>query len=168
MKLTLLLMLTLTGTANAARVTVPGTTLTLEVPAGFELMAAETIAIKYPRGNAPKMVYTTPDTQVNIAFAYNETATLKATDVNDFGKAMSELFQKQMPQLKYLKNGPLKLAGRDWYELEFTMQAADQPIYNHMLFSSDKGHPLIVTVNATTRKLPQYQKVLDATLNSLK
>lgn len=168
MKTVALLPLILLGTVQAARVTVPGTTLSIDIPAAFQPMNAETIAIKYPRGNPPQAVYTTPDTQVNIAFTFNQKAPLKATDLNDFGKAMSQLFQQQMPELKYLKNGPLKLAGRDWYELEFTMQAADQPIYNHMLITSDKGHPLIVAVNATTKKLPQYQKTLDSALKSLK
>lgn len=164
----LLLLALLSGVSQAARVTVPGTTLSLEVPPGLKPMDAGMLAIKYPRGNPPQAVYTTPDTQVNIAFTYDRNSPLKAAELNDFGQAMSKLFQQQMPELKYLKNGPLKLAGRDWYELEFTMRAADQPIYNHMLITSDKGHPLIVAVNATTRQLPKYQKTLDAALSSLK
>ncbi|WP_291426756.1 hypothetical protein [Deinococcus sp.] len=164
----LLLLALLSGTAQTARVTVPGTTLSLEVPAGFTLMDAETVAIKYPRGNPPLAVYTTPDTQVNIAFTYDQKSPLKAADLNKFGQTTSKLFQQQMPELKYLKNGPLKRSGRDWYELEFTMQAVDQPIYNHILFTSDKRHPLIVAVNATTKQLPKYQKTLDAALSSLK
>ena len=164
----LILLALLSGLAQAARVTVPGTTLSLEVPSGFKRMDAEMVAIKYPRGNPPQAVYTTPDTQVNLAFTYDQKSPLKAADLNDFGRAMSKLFQQQMPELKFMKNGPLKLSGRNWYELEFTMQAADQPIYNHMLITSDKGHPLMVTVNATTKQLPKYQKTLEAALSSLK
>lgn len=163
-----LLSLALLGTVQAERITIPSTPFSIEIPAGFSPMDAEMIAVKYPRGNRPQVVYTTSDTQVNIAFTFNDKAKLVAADLNDFGRAMSKVFEQQMPQLKYLKNGPLTLAGRPWYELEFTMQAADQPVYNHMLFTSFKDHPLIVTVNATTKQLPKYQKVLDNALRSLK
>ncbi len=153
--------------ALAARVTVPGTTLSLEVPPGFAPMTADVIALKYPRGVPPRLVYTTPDTRVNIAFELRD-ATLPAGQLKAFGAYMKAFIASNLRVLSWERNGLRALGGRDWYELAFTFQAADQPVYDRILITSEQGRALVVTANATVTALPQHRGALDAALNSIR
>ena len=153
--------------ALATRVTVPGTTLSLEVPSGFTRMTADMIALKYSRGVPPRMVYTTADSRVNIAFELRDSK-LPAARLGEFGVFMKDFIGKNIKVLKWEGSGPRSLGGRAWYELAFTFQATDQPVYDRLLITSEQGRALVVTVNATTQDLPKYRPVLDQAINSLR
>ena len=159
----------LPATALAARVRVPGTSVSVDVPAGFVPMPKSVIDSKYSRGgNPPSAVYSTPGPhwEVNIAFALRGTA-LPAGDLAPV-QAGLERSISGTPGFRWVRHGIVKSGGRDWIDLAFWVNGLDTPIYNHLRVTREGGKTLIVTGNVTQKLYPKYGSVLDAAMNGLK
>lgn len=154
---------------QAARVTVPGTTVSLDVPAGFVPMPQAVIASKYSRGSQPPTaVYSTPGPhwEVNIAFAVRDVA-LPAGDLAPV-QASLERSVSSTPGLRWVSRGVVKSAGRDWVDLRFWVNGIDTPIYNHLRVTREGHKTLLVSVNVTQKLYAKYSPQIEAAMSSLK
>ncbi|GGQ97300.1 hypothetical protein [Deinococcus ruber] len=164
-----LLALLLCFPAHAARVTVPGTSVSIDVPAGFVPMPKSVIDSKYSRGGLPPTaVYSTPGPhwEVNIAFALRDTA-LPAGDLAPV-QAGLERSISATPGFRWVKRGIVKSAGREWIDLQFWVDGLDTPIYNHLRVTREGQKTLLVTANVTKKLYAKYAAQLDAAMNGLK
>jgi hypothetical protein len=153
----------------AARVTVPGTTVSLNVPAGFIPMPAEVLKLKYSRGGLPPtQVYSTPGPhwEVNIAFALRNVA-LPKSDLLAVQKSL-ENSVSGTPGFRWVAHGIERVGGRDWIVLQFWVDGLDTPIYNHLRVSAEGQKTLLVTANVTKKLYAKYAPQLDAAMKSLK
>ncbi|WP_425147163.1 hypothetical protein [Deinococcus sp.] len=163
------LALLLPGSALGERLTVPGTSVSVDVPAGFVPMPKSVIDSKYSRGGLPPTaVYSTPGPhwEVNIAFALRNTA-LPAGDLAPV-QAGLERSITATPGFRWVKRGIVKSGGRDWIDLEFWVDGIDTPIYNHLRVTREGQKTLLVTGNVTKALYPKYGAVIDAAMNGLK
>ena len=105
------------------------------MPESFEVMSDELRRIKYPV-NAPRYIYTTPDTTVNLNV--NLGGTLNSEDVAAFGKQMLAMLKNAFPSAKF---GEAKIIEStvNIFFVEFISVAIDQPVYNAMFFFSLDG-----------------------------
>jgi hypothetical protein len=161
--------LTLASFTLAARVPVPTTTLSIELPADFAVMTTEAIATKYGRGGQrPSTVYSTPgpNYSVNIAFRLVEQA-LTPKQLPEIKPSLEKAIQAT-PGFRWVSRGFTKLAGREWIVLRFWVDGLDAPIYNDMRVTSENGKLLIVTANSSTSAYSKYSAKLTAALLSLK
>ena len=163
------LTLTLASPALAARTTVSGTSLSIELPGDFVPMTSEAIATKYGRGGQrPSTVYSTPgpNYSVNIAFRLAEQA-LTPKQLPEVKPVLEKAIQAT-PGFRWVSRGFTKLAGREWIVLRFWVDGLDAPIYNDMRVTSEGGKLLIVTANSSTSAYSKYSAKLSAALLSLK
>ncbi len=156
-------------TAQAARVTIPATTVSLEVPAGFVAMPKSVIDSKYSRGgNPPSTVYSTPGPHwdVNIAFALRNTP-LPAGNLAPVQAGLERSIQAT-PGFRWVKHGIVKSGKREWIDLQFWVNGVDTPIYNHLRLTREGRKTLIVTANVTRAQYAKYGRTLDNAMNGLK
>lgn len=167
---TILLAALLTGLpTSAARVTVPGTTVSVDVPAGFVPMPKSVIDSKYSRGSAPPTaVYSThgPHWDVNIAFALRDQP-LPAGDLAPVQAALERSIAPT-PGLRWVGRRVVKSGGREWIDLQFWVRGLDTEIYNHLRVTRQGQKMLLVTTNMTKAQYLKYGAHLDATMNGLK
>ncbi len=169
LSLSLTFSLLLAPSALAARVTIPGTGTSLDVPAGFVVMPKSVIESKYSRGGTPpSTVYSTPGPHwdVNIAFVLRNTA-LPAGSLAPVQAGLERSIQGT-PGFRWVSHRIVKSGGRDWIDLQFWVDGADQPIYNHLRVTRDGQRALIVTANATKAQYAKYGPALDRAMNGLK
>lgn len=162
-------LLLLGSPALSARVKVPGTSVSINVPAGFVPMPAEILALKYARGaQPPTQVYSTPGPSwaVNIAFALQKRA-LPAGDLSPVRLSLESGIEK-LPGFRWVRHDVQNIAGRDWIVLQFWVDGLDTPIYNHLRVSREGNQTLLVTANVTKALYPKYAATLDAAMQSLK
>ena len=155
--------------AGASRVTVPGTTVSVDVPTGFVLMPQSVVGSKYSRGSAPPTaVYSTPGPHwdVNIAFALRDQA-LPAGDLAPVQAALERSIAPT-PGLRWVSRRTLKSGGREWIDLQFWVRGLDTEIYNHLRVTREGQKTLLVTANMTKAQYPKYAKQLDAAMNGLR
>ncbi|MDE6362631.1 MAG: hypothetical protein K2L53_06595, partial [Clostridia bacterium] len=109
--------------------------ITAIMPRNFIVMSDEIRKIKYPV-NAPKYIYTTPDTTVNLNVNLN--GSLQEKDVFDFGRYMLTALKNAYPTAKF---GEAKLIEkpRKVFFIDFITAGMDQSIYNAMFFFSYNG-----------------------------
>ncbi len=109
--------------------------ITAIMPSNFIVMSDEIRKIKYPV-NAPKYIYTTPDTTVNLNFNIN--GVLQEKDVFDFGRYMLTTLKNVYQTAKF---GEAKLIDnpRKVFFFDFITAGIDQSIYNAMFFFSYDG-----------------------------
>ncbi|WP_293912866.1 hypothetical protein [Deinococcus sp.] len=165
----ILLTLLLAPSAQAARVPVPATTLSIELPADFTAMTTGAIATKYGRGGQrPTTVYSTPgpNYSVNIAFRLAEQA-VTPQQLPELKSALEKAVQAT-PGFRWVSRGFTKVAGREWIVLRFWVDGLDAPIYNDMRVTSESGKMLLVTANSSTSAYSKYSAKLTAALLSLK
>ncbi|WP_216323194.1 hypothetical protein [Deinococcus aestuarii] len=161
--------LLLASQAADTRVTVPGTGVSLALPAGFVPMPPEVVALKYSRGGTPPTsVYSTPGPSwaVNIAFAVRDVQ-LPPGDLSPAQAALERSVQGT-PGFRWVKHGIERVSGRDWIVLQFWVNGLDQPIYNHLRATREGKKTLLVTANVTKTLYPKYAAQLDAAMKSLK
>ncbi len=109
--------------------------VTAVMPRNFIVMSDEMRRIKYPV-NAPKYIYTTPDSTVNLNM--NFVGALKESDVFAFGQQMLTLLKGAYPAAKFGEAKRL-VSPRNIFYVDFLTQAIDQTIYNAMFFFSYDG-----------------------------
>ncbi|MDE6550904.1 MAG: hypothetical protein K2M44_05355 [Clostridia bacterium] len=109
--------------------------VTAIMPRNFIVMSDEMRRIKY-RANAPKYIYTTPDSTVNLNL--NFLGALNESDVVAFGQQMLSALKGAYPTAKF---GEVKLIDtpRKIYFVDFITQASDQSVYNAMFFFCYNG-----------------------------
>jgi hypothetical protein len=165
----LLSLLLLAPPPLAERVTVPGTTVSINVPTGFIPMPPDVLQLKYSRGGLPPaQVYSTPgpNWEVNIAFALRNVA-LPKSDLLSVQKSLENSVNKT-PGFRWVKRGIERVGGRDWIVLRFWVNGLDTPIYNHLRVSAEGQQTLLVTANVTKKLYAKYAPQLDAAMQSLK
>lgn len=160
--------LLLSPVADAARVGLAGTTLSMDVPADFVKMPQDVIDLKYSRGRPPGTVYSTPGPSwaVNIAFDKRDVA-VSPTQLKDV-RASLERSVAGVPGFRWVSRGVRQIGGRDWVVMQFWVQGLDTTLYNDLRATSDGGKLLLVTANVTKELYPKYGKALGAALDSLK
>ena len=155
--------------ASASRVTVPGTTVSVDVPAGFVPMPKSVIDTIYSRGSSQGLtVYSTPgpDWDVNIAFALRD-QTLPAGNLAPVQATMERTIAPT-PGLRWVKRGVVRSGGREWIDLQFWVKPFATESYNHVRVTRQGQKTLVVTAIMTKAQYSRYGARLDAALNGLK
>ncbi len=112
-----------------------GGAITAIIPESFTVMPEEMRRIKYPT-NAPRYIYTTPDSTVNLNFTFG--GSLREDDVFAFGKQMIGSLKNTFPAAMFGEAKQIS-SPRNLVSVEFITQAIDQNIYNSMFFFSLGG-----------------------------
>lgn len=117
------------------RASVADDRITAIMPKNFIVMPDEMRRIKY-RANAPKYIYTTPDSRVNLNL--NILGPLSEDDVFAFGQQMLGALKSAYPAAKFgeAKRFTLK---RNIFFVDFITAGLDQNVYNAMFFFSIDG-----------------------------
>ncbi|MFB9991961.1 hypothetical protein ACFFLM_08310 [Deinococcus oregonensis] len=159
----------MTPPSVAGRVTMPGTTVSINVPSGFIPMPTDILQLQYSRGGVPPTQgYSTPgpNWEVNIASALRKVA-LPKSDVLSVQKSL-ENSVNITPGFRWVKRGIERVGGRDWIVLQFWVNEVDTPIYNHLRVSAEGQQTLVGTANVTKKLYAKYAPQLDAAMRSLK
>lgn len=109
--------------------------VTAIMPKNFIVMSEEMRRIKY-RANAPRYIYTTPDSTVNLTM--NIKGALKESDVFAFGQQMLGALKGVYPAAKF-GEAQLITRKRNIFFFDFITAGLDQTIYNAMFFFSFGG-----------------------------
>ncbi|MDE7396028.1 MAG: DUF1272 domain-containing protein [Clostridiales bacterium] len=117
------------------RAAVADNRVTAIMPKNFIVMPEEMRRIKY-RANAPKYIYTTPDSTVNLNL--NIVGALKEEDVFAYGQQMLSALKGIYPGAKF-GEAQRFTRKRNIFMIDFITQGADQSIYNAMFFFSFGG-----------------------------
>ena len=168
-RLALLAVMALTAFALAERVRVPGTDISLELPAGFVQMPPDILKLKYSRGGLPPTsVYSTPGPSwaVNIAFALRNVA-LPSGDLTP-ARLSLERSLVGVPGFRWVRHELQTQAGREWIVLEFWVSGLDTPIYNSLWVTRQGENTLLVSANVTEKLYPDYAAPLRKAMQSLK
>lgn len=134
--------------------------LKIYLPDFFEIMSAEMAALKYPSARRPELIYTNPDTTINLSF--NHTATKLKTDITEeemteFKDYMLEVIQKMQPAAEILSEGVEEINGQQLGYLEFVTPALDTDIYNFNFLVELQGRALICSFNCIAEKMTDWK-----------
>ena len=158
--------------ASATRVTVPGTTVSVDVPSGFVPMPKSVIERKYPRGSdLPVAVYSTPgpDWDVRVAFALHN-HTLPAGDLTPVQAELEDMVVSTPGLLRWVNRSIIKSGGREWIDLQFwiTRLDLDTKNYNLVRVTRQGQKTLVVSAFVPLTQYSRYGTQLDAAMNGLK
>lgn len=117
------------------RASVADDRVTAIMPKNFIVMPEEIRRIKY-RVNAPRYIYTTPDSLVNLTMSIG--GTLKNSDVFAFGQQMLSALKSATPTAKFGEAKQIT-RNRNIVYFDFIVAGMDQSIYNAMFFFSFGG-----------------------------
>lgn len=140
--------------------------ITFDAPQSFKPLPPELIAVKFPRGSAPRYVVGNKTGATTIAYDIKPHDMLES-DVDDARVAFTRLFPGLIANLEWKKNETISISGRKWAILEMTSRAIDTDIYNIMLFTSYKGKMLVFNFNSTKKEFPHYEAALRNSINSI-
>ena len=162
----LLLAATITVFARE-KITIPGSTVTLEAPIDFTPLTAEEIAVKFPRTKPPG--YVVGNARRTTTIAYD----LKPHPIKDdtleqglevFGTIMGRIVANVVWKRKEI----ISMAGQRWIFLELTSSAVDTDIYNIILITPFEGQMLIFNFNSTKEDFPKQEAALRASVASIR
>lgn len=135
----------------------------IKMPKNFEIMNDETIAIKYPNGNAPTIVYTNETGSINVALNMNDVI-MKNSDIEKYIKTMEETYEQ------YVDSVNVKFFERDNHkigEIEFVSPATDTNIYNRLIAFSVDNKLRIVSFNCTEKYIDEWKEVSEFIIESI-
>lgn len=116
------------------------------LPKQFTLLSKEYAKIKYPSENRPALIYSNPETTVNLTFSHKQeklAAGQEAEVCDAFGQVMRRLY----PTCRILQQGLVQARNNQAAWMDFVVPAMDTAIYNLLFVTPVKGRMLIGTCN---------------------
>lgn len=136
----------------------------LKIPTDFQIMSDEMISVKYPNGNPPSLVYTNERGTINVALVMNDVA-LKNTQIEEYIKTMESTYKNYSynVEVNFWERNNHKIG-----EMEFTTQASDTEIYNHIIAFSVDGKLRLVNFNCTKEISEEWKEISKFIIESIK
>lgn len=135
----------------------------LKIPKEFKIMSDEVIAIKYPSGNAPTLVYTNETGSINVVLNLNDVP-MKNSDIEKYIKTMEDTYKQYVNSINvdFWERNNYKIR-----EIEFISPATDTNIYNRMIAFSVNGNLRIVSFNCTEKYIDEWKEVSEFIIESI-
>ena len=150
------------STANAReKITIPGTTISLQAPVGFTPLTDTEIGNKFSRNSAPKYVMGNARRGTSIAYDLKPTP-IKDAELEQGLATFETLMVRVVPNLVWKRKEIIEQAGQRWIYLEMTSSAIDTNIYNIMLITPFEGKMLIFNFNSTKEEFGEQEAALRA------
>jgi hypothetical protein len=131
----------------------------ISVPAALGPMPEELKRLKYPVGNPPREVFSDEDGAVNVAAnrtAFPKGGNLDETAVESSATTIGRIRNITAWHFKGLRD----IGGRRFGVLEFTGKAIDTDVYSYIYFTQVDDTLVLLTVNSTVNKLPEWKAAL--------
>ncbi|TXL72845.1 hypothetical protein FHP25_24070 [Vineibacter terrae] len=140
--------------------------VSLQLPADFRPMTRDEITRKYPRSQPPQFAFTDGDglTQT-IAVSRWQFSPGSPPPLSDLGADMYRRVAVQSG-ITMRRNGLVEIGARQWYALEFTVQAVDQPIENLMRITTINNYIVILAASVTSKLYPEREEALRTAIES--
>lgn len=116
------------------------------LPKDFELLGKEFVKIKYPSENRPDIIYSNPETTVNVSFLHKQEklAAGQEAEVRDY---LSHVVHNLYPSCGILDKNSVQAGENEAAWMDFLAPAMDSYVYNMMFFTPLKGRLLMGTCN---------------------
>ena len=166
----LLLGLLLAATATVfarEKITIPGSTVTLEAPAGFTPLTAAEIAAKFPRTWPPGYVVGNARRTTSIAYDLKPQP-IKDDTLEQGLEVFGTMMGRMVANVVWKRKEIISMAGQRWIFLELTSSAIDTDIYNIMLITPFEGQMLIFNFNSTKEDFAKQEAALRAIVASIR
>jgi hypothetical protein len=152
---------------HAGQVTFASGKITFQPPEGFVALTREEIGRKYPATNPPEQVFAIERQGVSIAFDVLPMAFPPGPLAASLKQVAAGIGQSA-PGMVWLKQEVVTFSGRSWMHLEFTHQAIDQRIHNHIYLTNFEGKILRFGMNSTVALYGKYQAALEKSRDTLR
>jgi len=140
--------------------------LEMLIPASFNLMDDDMLAVKYPmEGRRPSEVYTNEAGSVNVALNHTQNRH-KASELHQ----NKQVLQKQFghPTIKFIASNIRSINGQECIIMEFVSPAVDTRVYNLMYVTSLDDRLMIGTFNCTELLRSEWEPIGKEIINSIK
>jgi len=135
-------------------------------PADFTPMSDEMARLKYPTANRPSEIITNEAGSVNLAFTYSKQLVAPG-QIGQMHTSMDRMFRTVHKTAEWHNSGLKSINGRQWLELDLTMQAADTRIRNMMYGTSSGGRAALVAFNVTVDQEEQWLEAANVMMSSM-
>ena len=144
-----------------------GGAVQMALPQGFTELTAQEIALKFPRGNAPRAVWGNEQRTVTVAVT-DSRAAMQPSQLAEGKAAMEQMLPRMIPNLQWVARELFKGRDRQWVRLEMTSTAIDTDIHNTMYLTSRRGRMWGVNFNATRETYAGYRKAFERSFQSIR
>lgn len=139
----------------------------LKAPKELAEMTASMWTLKYHDLPRPEMVLTDENGEVNLLAELTKQPIADSQVVLYKDFRVSNL-KKTRKDVSILGEGMKKVNGKNIGFIKFTSQASDQKIFNYYFFTTVNGKIMLLTFNCIEKLQPDWEKVADQMLNSIK
>jgi hypothetical protein len=121
-------------------------------------MSDEMKRVKYPTNNPPQEVLTDERGTVNIGASIRPMPT--GATLDDMVKATATAIGRMRNIPTWHDKGTTTINGREFGFLEFTGLTVDTEVYSYIYFTFESDQVVLLTVNSTMSKLPEWRTAL--------
>lgn len=126
------------------------------LPDTFALLGKDLLRIKYPNENRPDIVYTNPETTVNVSFSHKREK-LDAGQEGEVRDVIGQVIGKMYPTCSILSRESVQAGEHEAAWMDFVTPAMDTQIYNLMFFMQLKGRLLIGSCNCLAQDQEEWK-----------
>lgn len=160
------LLLSLSASASAETIAVPGNAISFDAPAGFTELTKDQIAQKWVRGTPPSFVVGNAKRTTTIAYNVSNQP-VRDGELEVKRQAFEKLFNRVIPGIVWKKKEITAIGGRQWIHLEMTSSAVDTDIYNILLATPLEGKLVLFNFNSTKEDFPRLEASLRKAIGTL-
>lgn len=140
--------------------------VSIKIPGDFTLMSEAMIKLQYPNRRRPSIIYTNPDSSVNIAFNYTDKIASEEL-MPSYKQNVHRVFRSMYPDAEWIETGIKKIHGRSVAYQELISPIVTKKFYNLMFYTHVNGRLFIVSFNCEKRLQAQWQKTAHKIFESL-
>ena len=157
---------TLSANVGAATITIPGSSVSFEVPDEFTPLSKDEIDKKWLRARPPSFAVGNERRTTTIAYDVRNQSVPE--DQLEAGLQVFErLFDRLIAGIVWKKKEIAVIGGRRWIYLEMTSNAIDTDIYNILLCTPYEGKLVLFNFNSTKEDFPKYEESLRKSLGTV-
>ena len=128
------------------------------LPNEFTLLGKELVKMKYPNESRPDLIYTNPETTVNVSFSH-KWEKLAAGQEGEVRDQIGEVIQNLYPTCSIMTRESVPAGESEAAWMDFVTPAIDVPIYNLMFFTPLRGRLLMGSCNCLAQDQEDWKEL---------
>lgn len=159
------LVLTISSSAIGDEIKIGSSGITLDAPAGFELLEDEVIAAKWA-AQKPQWAIGTEGAISTIAYDLKPND-ISAAPMDALLGQFKNLFDSIVPEIEWVNSDVVTIDESEWVYMEFTSSQADTKIHNISLATSHGKEMVVININSTEEEFKELEDEIRASVDSI-
>ena len=139
----------------------------MTMPNSFELMPIKQAMAKYPSYDRPGVIFTNPETNINVTLSYQRNEPLENDGVEELKNSIQDSILEELPKLKIIESNVISVNELNIAYFDFIASVSRSQVYNLIYIFSLEGVLVIGSFNCLKEDMVSWKEIFFQMIHSI-